>query len=244
METELIEAAGGRGGVVFLEGESGSGKSRLLDELARRAAARSFLVLRGYGEDRTASKPFQLFDGVASDLARVAVEDAELARHLRTRLSDRADAVAGVCPALAPLVGGRGGGDLLPEEHGQHRSVDALSAVLDAAGSGSRPALVILDDCQWSQALSTRVLTHWGSLPRHHRIMVVAAFRDDEVSPSSQLRTVPTHLRLTLSGLGSSDVRKPGHVYGRAKPNGRSHRSRHPSGRRGTRSWPKPCFEG
>jgi diguanylate cyclase (GGDEF)-like protein/PAS domain S-box-containing protein len=207
METELIEAAGARGGVVFLEGESGSGKSRLLDELARRAAARGFLVLRGYGEDRTASQPFQLFDGVATDLARAAADDAVLARQLRARLSDRADAVATVAPALAHLVGGHRGGNLLPEEHGQNRSIDALSAVLDAAGSGSRPALVILDDCQWSQALSTRVLTAWAARPRHRRILVVAAFRADEVPQSSQLRTVPTHLRLSLAGLASDEVR-------------------------------------
>ncbi|HET6963226.1 MAG TPA: BREX system ATP-binding domain-containing protein [Acidimicrobiales bacterium] len=207
LESELAEAAEGRGGVVFLEGESGAGKSRLLDELARLASSRGFLVLRGNGEDRTASRPFQIFDGVTRDLAKAAAASPELAGRLRMSLTERSHAVGSVAPHLAPYLGEAQQAGPLPEEHGQQRSVAALAAVLDASGEGPEPALVILDDCQWAQTLVTRVLTHWTAQPGARRVMVVAAFRADEVSSSSQLRTVPTRKRLGLGGLSDSDVR-------------------------------------
>lgn len=207
LETELSETALGHGGIVFLEGESGAGKSRLLDELSRVAAGWGFLVLRGHGEDRTASRPFQIFDGVAADLAQVAGGDVALAASVRTALLDRADTVASVAPQLSGFVGQAQRAGDLPEEHGLQRSVGALAAVLDASGSGPAPALVILDDCQWAQTLTARVLAHWSAHEGARRVLVMAAFRADEVPPSSQLRTVPTRRRVVLGALADADVR-------------------------------------
>ena len=207
LETELAQTVAGSGGLVFLEGESGAGKSRLLDELARLASGRGFLVLRGYGEDRTASRPFQIFDGVGSDLAKAGAANPHLAAGLRAALADRAGPVTSVAPALSPLLGELDPGDDLPEEHGLHRSVAALGSLLDAAGAGSAPALVILDDCQWAQTLTARVLTQWSAHENRRRVLVIAAFRADEVAPSSQLRTVPARRRIALGSLSDSDVR-------------------------------------
>ena len=50
----------GRGEVVHVEGESGAGKSRLLDEIGRRAAERGAHVLRGQALDSIAEGPLQI----------------------------------------------------------------------------------------------------------------------------------------------------------------------------------------
>ena len=209
LETELGAARRGHGGVISVEGESGSGKSRLLEELIRKATAAGMLVLRGQGEYRTASRPFQIFERVASDLAAAAETDQALASRLRTEISARGEAVTVAAPGLARMVpeGNRPEGPVLPEEHGQARAVEALAAVLDAAGSEQRPALVVLDDCQWAETLTARVVGHWAAGERPRWTMVVVAFRSDEVPLSSPLRSVDTNRSLAIGALSESHVR-------------------------------------
>ena len=206
LEAELRSARGGRGGVVSIEGESGSGKSRLLEEVAQLAASSGMLVLRGQAEDRTASRPFQIFAGVAADLAAAADRDPDLGTRLYQCLSERAEAVARAAPPLAQFTATGSASQAMPEEHGQARAVEALATVLQAAGSENRPALVILDDCQWAPGLAADVLAQWTARPGQRWTLVVAAFRSEEVPISSPLRALDTSRDMLIADLTDGQV--------------------------------------
>lgn len=209
LEAELGAARRGHGGAVSLEGESGSGKSRLLEELIRKATAAGMLVLRGHGEYRTASRPFQIFERIAADLAATAETDPALASRLRGEITARGEALAVAAPGLARMMPEaiRPEAPVLPEQHGQARAVEALAAVLDAAGSEQRPALVVLDDCQWAETLTARVVGHWAAGQRSRWAMVVVAFRSDEVPLTSPLRSIDTSRSLAIGALSESHIR-------------------------------------
>ena len=64
LDLAVASARAGAGGLVLLECESGGGKTRLLDETARRAAREGFWVLRGQGTSNVAQHPFNLLDGI------------------------------------------------------------------------------------------------------------------------------------------------------------------------------------
>jgi diguanylate cyclase (GGDEF)-like protein/PAS domain S-box-containing protein len=206
LRVALSDAATGRGSLIFVDGESGAGKSRLLDELARHAAQLGFTVLRGQGEDREAQRPFQLFDTVAAGMAAGLAPDASRSAQFRARIGDFAEALLEAAPSLEPLLQGTES-TKLPEEYGRARSIEALSAMLDAAGTHDEPALVILDDCQWAQANVAEVLARFGRQHGAHRwALVVVAFRSDEVSETSQLRAVPREATLHLAALGDREI--------------------------------------
>ncbi|MDQ1369727.1 MAG: hypothetical protein QOF20_2080, partial [Acidimicrobiaceae bacterium] len=152
----LDAAASGLGGLAVVEGESGSGKSRLLDELARRATERGFWVLAGQGVDQGAWRPFELLDGVAAGVVEAAAADPTLAARLRGRLGVFAEPVAGALPRLAPMLA-TDSDAALPAAYGEARSVSALAAFLDALGASDHPALVVLDDCQWAPTVIARI---------------------------------------------------------------------------------------
>ncbi|MDQ1416846.1 MAG: hypothetical protein QOF81_2459, partial [Acidimicrobiaceae bacterium] len=203
----LDAAASGLGGLAVVEGESGSGKSRLLDELARRATERGFWVLAGQGVDQGAWRPFELLDGVAAGVVEAAAADPTLAARLRGRLGVFAEPVAGALPRLAPMLA-TDSDAALPAAYGEARSVSALAAFLDALGASDHPALVVLDDCQWAPTVIARIISQWHRRrPRSGRgVTVVVSFRSDEVSPDNPLRSMHADLDVVLPPLAPAEV--------------------------------------
>jgi PAS domain S-box-containing protein len=211
LDAQLDDARRGDGALICLEAESGGGKTRLLQELGQRSARQGAWVFRGEGLDQAAQRPFQLLSGVAAELVRAAAEEATLAVGLRQRLGDQAPAVAAVFPELAELLDTPAAEKLGPESFGQARSVQALATLLEALGSAERPALVLLDDCQWADELTVKLLLQWQRRREQqkgqarHGILVVA-FRADEVPAGHALRGLAPAVHLKLPRFGAQDV--------------------------------------
>ncbi|MDQ1426806.1 MAG: hypothetical protein QOK39_282, partial [Acidimicrobiaceae bacterium] len=208
----FIRGAGaGRGGLVLLEAESGGGKTRLLDELAQQSQHGAW-ILRGQGMDQAAQRPFQLLEGVVEGIVAACRDHPEIVPRLRDQIGDRADAVAAALPELAEVLGRGRSTNLGPEAYGETRSINALSALLDALGSlgslGGTP-VVLLDDCQWADSPTLRLLAHWqrGVRERGSFAVVIAAFRSEEVAPGHPLRAVEPIGTVALAAFGDSDIR-------------------------------------
>ena len=219
--TRLIRRAGeGRGGLVLLEAESGGGKTRLLEELAQQSQTQSW-ILRGQGVDQAAQRPFQLLEEVVRGIVGASTDDPALAAALRHRVDDRADAVVAALPELTEVLGEAGAGNLGPEAYGETRSINALSTLLDALGTTDRPAVVLLDDCQWADGPTLRLLAHWQAQtgnpaatptgnPTGHRsvpVLVIAAFRSEDVGADHPLRSIDPLATVALPPFRLGDVR-------------------------------------
>ena len=202
----LGEAARGRGGLVVVEADSGGGKTRLLDELALRARPSAW-ILRGQGVDQAAQRPFQLLDGVTGGIVGSAAHDPEVTARLQARLDDWAESVVAALPDLAGALGQPDPGRLGPEAYGEFRSMEALRALLDSLGEHGRPALVLLDDCQWADGLTARLLARWQERAGDGcHVLVVAAYRSEEVGPEHALRALRPRARLVLGPFTADDV--------------------------------------
>lgn len=80
LERENARAALGAGGLAIVEAESGGGKTRLLDELARRIVRVHGWVLRGQGPDQGAQKPLRMLAGVVTEIRGTGIPPAIRAR--------------------------------------------------------------------------------------------------------------------------------------------------------------------
>lgn len=180
----------GGSGLVLLEADSGGGKSRLLDELVWHAGSTDVAVLAGQGVAHAAQRPFTVLHGVAQDLVALVGPD-EAARHeLRRRLGGSATAVARALPALAGVLGVVSAEERGPEQFGEQRNVAALHQLLTSIASAERPVLLVLDDCQWADRLTVRLLAEiYPQGPPPH-LGIVVAFRSEEVALDDPLRTV------------------------------------------------------
>ena len=210
LTSQLADARAGKTGFVLLEAESGGGKSRLLAEFAQLGAQQGVWILRGQGLDQAAQRPFQLLRGVADGLVTAAQLEPGLEEQIRIGLGDQREAACAALPELVKLFGASSPSQLGPEEHGEARSVQALTALLDALGSTGRPVLLLLDDCQWADQLTIKVLSNWQRRPESadYPFLTIAAFRSEEVASDHPLRDLNSSGHLKLHVFPAANVRK------------------------------------
>ncbi|MBI2387989.1 MAG: AAA family ATPase [Deltaproteobacteria bacterium] len=210
---EVDRARGGEPRLVFVEAESGAGKSRLVAEVAVHAAQSGAWLLRGQATSQGVQRPLQLFEGVAQDVVARSREEPDLADELRRRLGDQRVAVCAALPMLADVLAPEGPIAVGSEAHGEARTVPALVALLDALGSRESLTVIVLDDCQSADELSLKVVAAWQKEKAHAsphagaHLLVVAIYRSDEVAVAHLLRHLTPSLRIELSPLGPDEVR-------------------------------------
>ncbi|HET7721352.1 MAG TPA: AAA family ATPase, partial [Acidimicrobiales bacterium] len=211
IEGEVARAATGRGGLVLVEGESGGGKTKLLEELAQRSAERGVWVLRGQGVDQMAQRPLRILDGVVEAVLRRAGADEAFAASVRHAVGSQLEALVDALPRLAHAFSPAESGSLGPEAYGEARSLPALTAFIDALASTGQPALILLDDCQWADDLTLKLVNHWSAHqpPAGGRgAVLVAAFRSEEVHTAHALRRMRPAAHVVLPALRDDELQQ------------------------------------
>src|SRR5207244_2099168 len=111
-------------------------------------------------------------------------------------------------PELAAVLGSPAGGAAGPESFAETRSVQSLTALLDALGGTGRPVLLLLDDCQWADQLTLKVLGNWRRQAADRPVLLVLAFRSEEVPAGHPLRSLQLAAHLSPPAFPASNVRK------------------------------------
>ncbi len=205
---ERVPSPDSAGGVARVEAESGGGKSRLLTELMARCRERGVLVLHGQGLSHSAQRPFQLFSGVMAGLARAVEADASVGDRLCEALGEHVSAACEALPELEETLGVEPAASTGPENFGAARNVAALAALLRGLAYTGRRTVVILDDCQWADALTVDVLQRLERDGGAPGVLVVLAFRTEEVPPEAPLRLLQADIDLGLREFGEVELQQ------------------------------------
>ncbi len=198
--------AGERGRLALLGGEAGSGKSRLVRELAQTLAAEGVLVLYG-ACDAVVHTPYRPFAEALDQLVRGTDPDV-----LRADLGGAGGELARLVPDLPARVGGLPAPVAADPDTERHRLHTAVSDVL--AGAGSRQSLLlVLEDLHWADTPTLVLLRHLARTSSDARALVLATFRDTEADipealadALADLRRSEHVVRLRLSGLSEEDI--------------------------------------
>jgi predicted ATPase/DNA-binding CsgD family transcriptional regulator len=201
----LPDGASEGGRIALLAGEAGSGKSRLVRELAHDAAADGILVLYG-ACDAVVRTPYGPFVTALSQLARVTEPDL-----LRRDLGTGGGELARLLPDLSQRVGELPApvpGDPDVERHRLHTAV----ADLLAGATRRRPVLLAIEDLHWADGASLLLLRHLGR-SGDARMLLLATFRGTQGDMTSELSEALVDLRraegverLALGGLSAEEI--------------------------------------
>ena len=171
-EAELAQLTGalnlamtGQGSGWLVAGESGVGKSRLLDELRTQALVNGALVVRGQAISEGAS-PYQMWRTVLATLV------------LQSEVSEfEASVLKGIVPDIGNLLGTEVAD--APTIEAQANYIRLLNVIAAVFERQSQPLLIMLEDLQWvSEDLLVlkRLLAQVPTLP----LLVVGTYRDEE----------------------------------------------------------------
>ncbi|MFE9428750.1 BTAD domain-containing putative transcriptional regulator [Kitasatospora sp. NPDC006697] len=200
LESARRAAAAGPG-VALVTGEAGLGKSELLERLRERLLADGWLVAVGRTTDDEGAPPAWPWVEVLHTVAATAPPPPESAGILAALLAEAPpslDRAAGKeLPARQDAAAGR---------FRLHRAVWRWLAEV----AGERPLAVLLDDLHWADDETLALLAGLAELPLETAVLVVAAYRPNEIEGplADQLAVLARRspLRLPLQGLPASAV--------------------------------------
>jgi DNA-binding CsgD family transcriptional regulator len=180
LEASLADAAEGHPWLVFVAGDSGVGKTRLLSELTRRAQASGARVLSGdcveLGEGEL---PYAPLVGALRSLARThdpVLE--ELPDTVRVELGT-------LLPELGQGTGAHWSADA--DAGAQGRLFEALLWLLDRLGQDAQ-VLLAVEDLHWADRATRAFFAFLERSLCRERVLVVATYRSDELHRRHPLR--------------------------------------------------------
>ncbi|HET9483069.1 MAG TPA: AAA family ATPase, partial [Xanthomonadales bacterium] len=178
--------------VMLLSGYSGVGKTALVSELNRPVLARRGYLLRGKCDQYNRNQPYvALIQAFGQALQAIATEGAERRHYWKARLGDalgaNAAAVAEVIPELTLLIGTPPPLTPLPPAESEQRFHIAFAQFVMALASRSHPLLVFLDDLQWADVSTLRLVEYLARTEGELSVLIVGAYRDNEVGAGHPL---------------------------------------------------------
>jgi PAS domain S-box-containing protein len=191
--------------LVLVSGYSGIGKSSGVNELHKALVPQRGLFASGKFDQYKRDIPYatvgQAFQGLVRSL--LAQSEEELGRRrasLIDALGQNGQLMVNLVPELELVIGKQPPVPDLPPRDAQNRFQMVFRRFLGVFARKEHPLALFLDDLQWLDAATLDLLEHLVTHPEVRHLLLVGAYRDNEVGPAHPL------LR-TLDAIRDADVR-------------------------------------
>ncbi|MCK7593007.1 diguanylate cyclase domain-containing protein [Pseudomarimonas salicorniae] len=191
--------------VALVSGYPGIGKTALVNELHRPVVSRRGYLLRGKCDQYGRNQPYSaLSQAFGQMLQTLATESAERRHYWRGRLIDalgaNAAAVLDIVPQLTLLIGTPPALPELPPAEREQRLHIAFGQFVSALAQRNHPLLVFLDDLQWADLPTLRLIELLARAHRDCALLLIGAYRDNALQPGDPLS-------LSVQSLGRAQAR-------------------------------------
>jgi serine/threonine protein kinase/serine phosphatase RsbU (regulator of sigma subunit)/tetratricopeptide (TPR) repeat protein len=220
----LDDATVGKGSLFLIGGESGSGKTRLVDELREYAHISSgkgatFLAGKCYEyATNIAYNPFvEAIEEYVEQVKRLSEAEREAAvSRMKDALGILGAELTRVVPSLESLIGEQPPSVELEPDRQRFRFFNVVSDFLCSIATEERPLALFLDDLQWGDDGTLRLMQHLTNRIADAHVLLIGAYRREEVGEEHLLTRVIAELQeqnrplkqLTLQTLAPADVRE------------------------------------
>ena len=192
----------------LVAGGPGSGKSRLVRELAQRAGQEGAMVL--YGDcDSVVGSPYRPFATALAQLVRHTEPHA-----LREHLGAGAGELTRLLPELSAHIGERPPSPAADADTERHRLHTAVTDLLIGV-SATAPVLLLLEDLHWADTSTLLLVRHLIRSGGEARMLIVATFRDAPADLASGLGSALADIsrsegvtRVGLAALTEQEIRE------------------------------------
>jgi PAS domain S-box-containing protein len=188
----------GRLELVLVSGYSGIGKSAVVNELHKALVPPRGLFASGKFDQYRRDIPYATLAQAFRSLIRrlLGKSEAEL-QHWRDRFRQALDPngllIVDLVPELKLIIGAQPPVPELAPQDAQNRFQLVFRRFIEVFARPEHPLALFLDDLQWLDAATLDLIEHLLTHAEVRHLLLVGAYRDNEVSPShSLLRTLGT----------------------------------------------------
>src|SRR3984893_4139211 len=178
--------------LVLVSGYSGIGKSSVVHELHKALVPPRGLFASGKFEQYKRDIPYATLGQAFQSLVRSLLthSEEELGRwraSLIDALGPNGQLMVNLVPELELVIGKQPPVAVLPPQDAQKRFQMVLRQLLAVFARKEHPLALFLDDLQWLDAATLDLLEHLVTHPEVRHLLLVGAYRDNEVNPSHPL---------------------------------------------------------
>jgi PAS domain S-box-containing protein len=212
-------ATNGTPELVLVSGYSGIGKSSVVNELHKALVPPRGLFASGKFDQYKRDIPYATLGQAFQSLVRslLSQTDAELGRwraSLIDALGQNGQLIVNLVPELELVIGKQPLVADLPSQDAKNRFQTVFRRFLAVFARNEHPLALFLDDLQWLDTATLDLLEHLVTHSEVRHLLLVGAYRDNEVGPAHPLlrtleviRAVDTQVReIVLAPLGIDDV--------------------------------------
>jgi len=200
--------------VYMVTGPPGIGKTALVREIHRPVVETRGVFIAGKFDQYQRQIPYSAFISAMDDLMRhiLALPEEQLARRqqqIKDALGNIGKVMTDVIPDLALVIGPQPEVPVLGPTETQNRFQYVFQNFMQAIGQKDHPLVLFLDDLQWADTASLKLIEMMTANESAGHLLVIGAYRDNEVTDTHPLintfaklekQAVPLD-RIRLSGL-------------------------------------------
>ncbi len=200
LDAALAEASAGKSRAVLVAGYSGTGKTSLVLELRRRLYTSPVAIAVGKFDQFDRGRPYhsliQAFRHlIQHNLARRDTSVATWRDRLLESIGDGGRVLTNIISELDEVIGPQPELDDVAPEEQRARFQQAMARLVAALAMPERPLVVFCDDVQWADLSSLDLLTSLATDPESRHVLLVCAYRDNELGPAHPLLPAIANMR-------------------------------------------------
>lgn len=205
--------------LMLVAGFSGIGKTAVVNEVHKPIVQKRGYFIKGKYDQFQRDLPFSAFVQAFRDLMRQLlgesdVQIADWKRNILTALGDNAQVIIDVLPELESIIGKQPSVPELSGSAAQMRFNLLFQKFIQIFATHQHPLVIFLDDLQWADSASLGLLNVLLGKSKTEYLLVLGAYRDNEVFPShplwlslEEIRKANTVIQtITLPTLPQSDI--------------------------------------
>ncbi|NET39104.1 MAG: serine/threonine-protein kinase PknK [Cyanothece sp. SIO1E1] len=211
--------AAGRTEVMLVAGFSGIGKTAVVNEVHKPITRQQGYFIKGKFDQFNRNIPFSAFvQAFRSLMGQLLSEsDADLAQwqtRILAAVEDNGQVIIEVIPELACIIGQQPPVPELSGSAAQNRFNLLFGKFVRVFAAKTHPLVIFLDDLQWADSASLNLLKLLMDESETDYLLVLGAYRDNEVFPVHPLMLTLDHMQkwganintLTLTALSEVDI--------------------------------------
>jgi predicted ATPase/signal transduction histidine kinase len=186
--------------LVLVSGYSGIGKSSLVRELHRPIVRERGLFISGKFDQLNRDIPYSTFAQAFGELVEQILTESEermavWRQALQHALGTSGGLVVDIVPQVALIIGPQAPVPPLPPLEAQNRFHMVLRQFVGVFAREEHPLVLFLDDLQWLDSGSLALLEDIVIHPQTRHLLIIGAYRDNEVGRSHPLALMLDKLR-------------------------------------------------